>query len=54
MILATDIAEASVTIPDATLVIDGGLHRLVALAPALALALALGLTLTRTPSRRSG
>ena len=29
MILATDIAEASVTIPDVTLVIDGGLHRTV-------------------------
>ena len=33
MILATDIAEASVTIPDVTLVIDGGLHRLASLAP---------------------
>ena len=41
MILATDIAEASVTIPDVTLVIDGGLHRHASLAPALALTLAL-------------
>ena len=28
VVLATDIAETSVTIPDVTLVIDGGLHRL--------------------------
>ena len=27
VVLATDIAEASVTIPDVTLVIDGALHR---------------------------
>ncbi|MEC8042931.1 MAG: hypothetical protein VX181_19990, partial [Pseudomonadota bacterium] len=30
VVLATDIAETSVTIPDVTLVIDGGLHRALA------------------------